>query len=49
MSREETYDIVIIGVGHNGTTLAAYLAKCGLSVCPLSGTCVPLFKNAECC
>jgi len=32
---EETYDVVIIGAGHNGTTTAAYLAKCGLSVCVL--------------
>jgi len=35
MSSEERYDIVIIGAGHNGTTAAAYLAKCGLSVCLL--------------
>jgi len=35
MAAEETYDIVIIGAGHNGTTTAAYLAKCGLSVCVL--------------
>jgi len=35
MANEETYDIVIIGAGHNGTTTAAYLAKCGLSVCVL--------------
>ena len=35
MSAEERYDIVIIGAGHNGTTAAAYLAKCGLSVCVL--------------
>ncbi|MBL7119861.1 MAG: NAD(P)/FAD-dependent oxidoreductase [Dehalococcoidia bacterium] len=35
MAKEETYDIVIIGAGHNGTTVAAYLAKCGLSVCLL--------------
>ena len=35
MAKEETYDIVIIGAGHNGTTTAAYLAKCGLSVCVL--------------
>ncbi|MCX5998783.1 MAG: FAD-dependent oxidoreductase [Chloroflexi bacterium] len=33
--KEETYDVVIVGAGHNGTTLAAYLAKCGLSVCLL--------------
>ncbi len=35
MGKEERYDIVIIGAGHNGTTTAAYLAKCGLSVCVL--------------
>ncbi len=35
MGKEERYDIVIIGAGHNGTTAAAYLAKCGLSVCVL--------------
>lgn len=35
MSKEERYDIVIVGAGHNGTTTAAYLAKCGLSVCVL--------------
>ena len=35
MAREERYDVVIIGAGHNGTTTAAYLAKCGLSVCVL--------------
>ena len=35
MSKEERYDVVIIGAGHNGTTIAAYLAKCGLSVCVL--------------
>jgi beta-carotene ketolase (CrtO type) len=35
MNSEERYDIVIIGAGHNGTTAAAYLAKCGLSVCLL--------------
>ncbi|MGQ9573566.1 MAG: phytoene desaturase family protein, partial [Dehalococcoidia bacterium] len=32
---EEKYDIVIVGGGHNGITAAAYLAKCGLSVCVL--------------
>jgi phytoene dehydrogenase-like protein len=32
---EERYDIVIVGGGHNGTTAAAYLSKCGLSVCVL--------------
>jgi phytoene dehydrogenase-like protein len=35
MTDEERYDIVIIGAGHNGTAAAAYLAKCGLSVCLL--------------
>src|SRR5512142_2617170 len=35
MGKEERYDVVIIGGGHNGTTTAAYLAKCGLSVCVL--------------
>ena len=35
MSEESRYDAVIIGGGHNGTTIAAYLAKCGLSVCVL--------------
>jgi beta-carotene ketolase (CrtO type) len=35
MTDEERYDVVIIGAGHNGTTAAAYLAKCGLSVCLL--------------
>jgi phytoene dehydrogenase-like protein len=35
LSKEDRYDIVIIGAGHNGTTVAAYLAKCGLSVCLL--------------
>ncbi len=32
MATEETYDVVIIGAGHNGTTTAAYLARSGLSV-----------------
>ena len=35
MTADERYDIVVIGGGHNGTTIAAYLAKCGLSVCIL--------------
>ncbi len=35
MSADERYDVVIVGGGHNGTTIAAYLAKCGLSVCIL--------------
>ncbi len=33
MGKDERYDIVVVGGGHNGTTIAAYLAKCGLSVC----------------
>ena len=33
--KEERFDVVIVGGGHNGTTIAAYLAKCGLSVCIL--------------
>jgi len=32
VATEETYDVVIVGAGHNGTTTAAYLAKSGLSV-----------------
>ncbi|NQT74227.1 MAG: NAD(P)-binding protein [Chloroflexi bacterium] len=32
MAKEERYDVIIVGAGHNGTTTAAYLAKCGLSV-----------------
>ena len=35
MGQDERFDIVIVGGGHNGTTIAAYLAKCGLSVCIL--------------
>jgi phytoene dehydrogenase-like protein len=35
MAANEKYDVVIVGAGHNGTTTAAYLAKCGLSVCLL--------------
>ena len=27
-----TYDVIVIGAGHNGLTCAAYLAKAGLSV-----------------
>ena len=35
MSTDERYDIVIVGGGFNGVTTAAYLSKCGLSVCVL--------------
>ena len=35
MSADERYDVVIVGGGPNGATTAAYLAKCGLSVCVL--------------
>ncbi|MBW2161887.1 MAG: FAD-dependent oxidoreductase [Deltaproteobacteria bacterium] len=35
MAKEERFDVIIIGGGHNGTTTAAYLAKSGLSVCIL--------------
>src|SRR4030042_4911964 len=35
MGADERYDIVILGGGPNGATAAAYLSKCGLSVCVL--------------
>jgi phytoene dehydrogenase-like protein len=35
MSTDERYDVVIVGGGHNGMTTAAYMSKCGLSVCVL--------------
>ncbi len=35
MSKDERFDVVIIGGGPNGMTTAAYLAKCGLRVCVL--------------
>jgi len=28
----KTYDVIVIGAGHNGLTTAAYLAKVGLDV-----------------
>ena len=49
MNEDERYDVVIIGAGHNGTTTAAYLAKCGLSVCVLEDRpeCGGAQENAE--
>ena len=35
MPKEERYDFVIVGGGPNGIGTAAYLAKCGMSVCVL--------------
>ncbi len=35
MNKEEKFDFVIVGGGPNGVTLAAYLSKCGASVCVL--------------
>ncbi len=35
MGKDERYDFVVVGGGPNGVTLAAYLAKCGASVCVL--------------
>jgi phytoene dehydrogenase-like protein len=35
MGKDEQFDVVVIGGGPNGMTTAAYLAKCGLSVCVL--------------
>ena len=35
MAKEERYDFIIVGGGPNGMTLAAYLSKCGASVCVL--------------
>ena len=32
---DERFDVVVIGGGHNGSTIAAYLAKSGLSTCVL--------------
>ena len=33
MSKDERYDFVVVGGGPNGVALAAYLGKCGASVC----------------
>nr|WP_142504810.1 NAD(P)/FAD-dependent oxidoreductase [Melghirimyces algeriensis] len=35
MANSQTYDVVIIGGGHNGLVCAGYLAKAGLKVCVL--------------
>jgi phytoene dehydrogenase-like protein len=35
VGKDERYDFVIVGGGPNGTALAAYVAKCGASVCVL--------------
>src|ERR1700742_3778977 len=32
LGRMDTYDVVIVGAGHNGLTCAAYLAMAGLRV-----------------
>src|SRR3990172_2711207 len=34
---EDRFDFVIVGGGHNGSTIAAYLAKSGASVCVIEG------------
>lgn len=33
----EKYDVVVIGGGHNGLVVAAYLAKAGLKICVIEG------------
>ena len=35
LTRRDSYDVVIVGGGHNGLTAAAYLARAGLSVAVL--------------
>ena len=32
MFTDRTWDVVVVGAGHNGLTAAAYLAKAGLEV-----------------
>ena len=46
---KEIYDIVIVGGGANSISIAAYLAKCGLSVCILEarGECGGGCENVE--
>ena len=49
MNKEERYDFVIVGGGHNGITAAAYLAKSGQSVCVLEerSECGGAVENTE--
>src|SRR6201993_2468968 len=35
LTRRDSYDVVVVGGGHNGLTAAAYLARAGLSVAVL--------------
>jgi phytoene dehydrogenase-like protein len=59
MPARDTYDIAIIGAGHNGLVCAAYLAGAGLHVCVLEARAVaggaavteefhPGFRNSVC-
>ncbi|MGE0651937.1 MAG: phytoene desaturase family protein [Alphaproteobacteria bacterium] len=59
MTTGDSFDIAIIGAGHNGLTCAAYLAGAGLSVCVLEARAVaggaavteefhPGFRNSVC-
>jgi len=41
MSFVDTYDVVIIGAGHNGLVCAAYLLKAGYSVALLEKRSIP--------